>query len=63
MAVYHATGLNDNYVYLNTGQETLPNGLVGADQWSLHTSPHLWSLYTEPPGYFPIQNSQLTSLI
>ncbi|KAI0235168.1 MTOR-associated protein MEAK7 [Lamellibrachia satsuma] len=27
MAIYHATGLNENYVYLNTGQETLPNGL------------------------------------
>ena len=26
--VYTTTGYNENYMYLNQGQETLPNGLV-----------------------------------
>ena len=28
MEAYTATGYNTNYVYLNQGQETLPNGVV-----------------------------------
>lgn len=28
MAVYTSTGYNDHYMYLNHGQQTIPNGLV-----------------------------------
>ena len=28
MAVYHSTGINDHYMYLNIGMKTIPNGLV-----------------------------------
>lgn len=28
MAVYTCTGYNDHYMYLNQGQQTIPNGLV-----------------------------------
>lgn len=28
MAVYTCTGYNDHYMYLNHGQQTIPNGLV-----------------------------------
>ena len=28
LSVYYASGLNKNFLYLNYGQETLPNGLV-----------------------------------
>lgn len=28
MAVYTSTGYNDHYMYLNQGQQTIPNGLV-----------------------------------
>lgn len=28
MGVYYASGLNRNFMYLNYGQETVPNGLV-----------------------------------
>jgi hypothetical protein len=31
MAVYHATGINDHYIYLNVGMKTIPNGLVSFD--------------------------------
>ena len=28
MGVYHPTGYNENFMYLNMGMQTMPNGLV-----------------------------------
>lgn len=28
MAVYHPTGINNHFMYLNVGMKTIPNGLV-----------------------------------
>ena len=36
--IYRPTGLNTNYFYLNTGQETFPNGVVSN---YLYTHEHL----------------------
>ena len=31
MGVYQPTGYNENYMYLNIGMQTMPNGLVSND--------------------------------
>lgn len=33
LAVYTYTGYNDHYMYLNHGQQTMPNGLVSIQKW------------------------------
>lgn len=30
MGVYHPTGYNENFMYLNMGMQTMPNGLVSS---------------------------------
>ena len=35
MGVYQPTGYNDNYMYLNMGMQTMPNGLVSSCELSV----------------------------
>lgn len=38
MNIYHTTGYNDHYMYLNVQQQTMPNGLVSSSSSSLVVS-------------------------
>ena len=33
MGVYQPTGYNENYMYLNMGMQTMPNGLVSSNEF------------------------------
>ena len=33
MSIYHPTGINEHYMYLNVGMQTIPNGLVSITRY------------------------------
>ena len=39
MGVYQPTGYNENYMYLNMGMQTMPNGLVRCADLIKHIKP------------------------
>lgn len=39
MGVYHPTGYNENFMYLNMGMQTMPNGLVSSAELFTFTWP------------------------
>ena len=38
MGVYQPTGYNANYMYLNMGMQTMPNGLVSSNEFDQYNS-------------------------
>ena len=49
MGVYQPTGYNENYMYLNMGMQTMPNGLVSSNEFGTI----LLTVPPPPPPPFP----------